>query len=157
MKRAILAIACAAMTSSFAEAAPQTLGGTVVLNISGAFRQAVTQYGSGECTGIVALVPVATSTTLSALSLLTLFTNAGVEQATRAITINTARTGFSCAVAVPYKWQNVDTAQSQMAVLYTVKATDPGGTRPGKTQRLLQLLPIPANGTTTTLPVSVGL
>jgi hypothetical protein len=145
------------MTTSFAEAAPQTLGGTVVLNLSGTFRQAVTQYGNGQCTGIVALVPLTTSTTLSALSLLTLFTNAGVEQATRPITVNTARTGFTCSIAVPYKWQNVDTTKSQMAVLYTVKATDPGGTRPGKTQQLLKLLPIPANGTTTTVPVSVGL
>jgi hypothetical protein len=145
------------LATTYAEAAPQTLGGAVTLNLTGTFRTPVTQYGAGECTGILALVPLTTSTTLSALSLLTLFTNAGSEQATKPITVNAARTGFTCSITVPYKWQNVDTTKSQMAVFYTVKARDPGGTHPGKKQQLIKLLPIPANGAVTTIPVAPAL
>lgn len=157
MKKLTLGLACALLASPLAEAAPQTLGGSVVLNISGSFRTAVSTYASGDCTAIVALVPLNTSTTLTTLSLLTLLAGGGSEQANRSITVTASKLGFTCFVTVPYKWENVDTATTQMAIIYTVKATDPGGTRPGKKQQLLKLLPIPANGTVTTLPVSVAL
>lgn len=130
--------------------------GTVVFNISGAFKTPVTPSANAICSGIVFLAPDVTgSTTLTTLSAALLLVG-GQQSASMPATIAAGGSTFTCKVTVPYFWYN-ENANLVLGMAYTVKASDPGGTSPGKTRQIIKTIPIPPNGTITTLSIPARL
>jgi hypothetical protein len=153
----------AAMFSTSAVAAPVTTGGFVTINISGFFKTPVSQYASVSCAGFVVLVPVnvGSQPTLASIGLASLLSSTGIQRGSS--TPATAQNGgiqgngatFSCAVTVPYRWENVDLSLTQMAIAYSVKGSDLGGANPGSKLQVIQVIPIPpTGGTQTTVAVT---
>jgi hypothetical protein len=147
---ALSAISAASAADDVAPAATATYAGTVKLNITGTFKTAVSPFASGECTGILALLPASKSATLTSLSLLTIFANLGSQQNNAPVAIAGDGKSFSCSVSSPYKFQSIDSAVSQLGVAYVIS------TPAGRKQQLFKVIPIPTNGATTTLSASVA-
>jgi hypothetical protein len=158
-------VSFSALFATGANAAPTS--GTVVLNNSGTFKTAVTAAGAATCSGIVFLAPDTTAKETISSLLAALVLNSSQQNASAAAVIGGNRATFTCTVSVPYLWENVTTTQ-QLGIAYTVKASDPGffnpntkmqtpGTNPGKTRQVLKFIPVPSNGTTTTVSVNVSL
>jgi hypothetical protein len=154
MKLLPIIAAAGLISCSAAGAATITTGGTVTINMAGFFKYPVSPFASLTCTAIVTLVPVNTSTAISALSLGTILSSLGEENASAQGVIATGGATFTCSATVEYRWENFDPTVVQMAIAYTVRATDPGGTNPGKKRQLIEVIPIPPTpGTVTTLSV----
>ncbi|MGH6795117.1 MAG: hypothetical protein ACREDH_07950 [Methylocella sp.] len=130
-----------------------SLGGTVTINIAGKFNNPVTPTASVKCEAIVQLVPNNLNAAISSLTLGSVLSALGEENASAQGVIATGGATFTCAATVPYRWQNIDPTMVQMAIIYVVWATDPGGTNPGKKKQLVEVIPIPVTGIVTTLNV----
>ena len=184
--RGFLSIAVGlAISGAPACATPVTTGGFVTINISGFFKNPVGPLASVSCSGFVSLVPVNASAqpTLATIGLSALLTSTGIQkgQATPATALNggiqSNGTAFSCSVSVPYRWENVDLAATQMAIAYSLKGSDPGsfnssclstpagasspltcyvpGGSPGSKFQVIEVIPIPAaGGSQTTVTVN---
>ena len=146
-------ILTAGFISCSAANAVTTLGGVVTINMAGIFQKHVTSpFASVECAAFVQLVPKTLNAALSLGSILN--TTSGQNASARGV-IATGGATFACTATVPYRWENVDPTIMQMVIFYTVDATDPSGaTNPGKKRQLVEVIPIPAAGTVTTLNVS---
>lgn len=171
MRRMLFVLAALLLSEPLSYAAPQTRVGTVRIDVAGTFKTAVSTAilppPSVQCTGVLALVPLNGSTTLSTMTLLQLAAG-GSSQVSVQGTIAASRRSFVCTITLPYKWENVDPATTQMIVAYTVNPHDQGGfsctpptgacivlgTNPSKRQEIINTLPIPANGTTTAISVA---
>jgi hypothetical protein len=154
MKTLPILVAAACVLCSPADAGT-TIGGTVIINMVGNFKNPVTQQESLSCSAIVSLVPSNLNTAISSLSLGTLLSAIGIEEASADGAVTNGGAAFSCTATVQYRWENIDPNVVQMAIVYAISATDPGGTNHGAAQRLIEIIPIPpARGTTTTLSVN---
>lgn len=144
---------CFALYAPNAHAA--SINGAVVVNVTGVLQAAVTNPAV-TCSATVFLAPSVTSTTaLSAVAALPLLMAGG--QSASAIAGVSSPTSFSCTVNVPYIFNNVGTGVL-MGVAFKVEGSDLAtGKYFGNTRQIAKTVPIPANGTTTTIPVTVVL
>jgi hypothetical protein len=147
-------IMAAGFISCSAANAGTTLGGTVTIIMTGNFKNPVTQFGSVKCSAIVPLVPNNPNAAISSLSLGSVLSAISEENASALGVIATGGAAFTCTAIVQYRWENIDPTAVQMAIAYTVAATDVGGTNPGKKKQLIEVIPIPAVNTVTTLSVN---
>jgi hypothetical protein len=125
-------IVAAGLISCSAADAGTTVGGTVTINMAGVFKNPVTPSGSLKCSALVSLVPNNLSAAISSLSLGSVLSALGEENASAQGVIVTGGATFTCIATVQYRWQIINLTGVQMAIVYTVAATDPGGTNPGK-------------------------
>ncbi|MGH6795579.1 MAG: hypothetical protein ACREDD_12370 [Methylocella sp.] len=126
-----------------------TLSGTVTINMAGKFKNPVTPLATLKCSAIVTMVPI----NLSVATLGSILSALGEENAGAQGVIATGGATFTCAPTVQYRWENIDPTMVQMAITYRIVTTDPGGSNPGKKVQLIEIIPIPAAGTVTTLNV----
>jgi hypothetical protein len=150
-------ILAAGLISCSAADAQTTLGGTVTINMMGGFKNPVTPLATVNCSAVVNLVPNNLSAAISSLSLGSVLSSFGEENAGATGVIATGGATFTCAATVQYRWQNIDPTAVQMAITHRIATTDPGGTHPGKKVQLIEVIPIPAAGTVTTLNVNTKL
>ena len=156
-----------------AHAAGMTVGGNVQVNVTGFFLFPVTKGATVACSGTVALAPANTSFTVASLPLSLIIGGLGGETATQDAVIGSDGSAFTCSFYVPYRFENVDPGATQLVIAYQVRGNDPGYFAPGcsnpqnplacytapqrqlgRKQQILQTLPIPPNGTTTTVAVN---
>lgn len=98
----------------------------------GRFQKSRDTIGSLKCSALVSLVPNNLSAAISSLSLGSVLSALGEENASAQGVIATGGATFTCIATVQYRWQIINLTGVQMAIVYTVAATDPGGTNPGK-------------------------
>jgi hypothetical protein len=155
--RMIILAGC--LSCSAANAATTTIGGTVTINITGVFSHPVNfLHATVNCKAIVSLVPNNLNTALGSFSLGTILNHLGEQSASAVggfVPVPPVRT-FTCSATVIYRWENIDPTVFKMAIAYYVTASDPGFpvTFPGKKLEVIETIPIPAAGTTTTLRVT---